>query len=240
MSDPRADRERLSRPRRGAPPAARRPRPRRPRGARGPPRPSRSPGWSRQGLTPELAERESIARLGDPDELADGLRRAPPESAETARRGRGRRERGRRRRLLGVHPGVRPRRPWPRCWLAIAVSSVLGWLGLTTSRLEQLPPRASRSRSRCSFPVSVAYRVVTAVAAPLGASRRDAPSTDRPARWRPAGDRARSSSGPGRARSRAESSATWRSRSVSRSGRSWRPNAARQARSAGAGAGSSR
>ena len=120
-------------------------------------------GLTEAGLTPELAERESIARLGDPGELADGLRHA---------------RQSRRRLLAAAGAGVTAAVGgvfWgyvlasalasvAAVLAAVAVSSVLGWLGLTTSGW-------SNAAQSFAIPIAlfvpgvVAYRVVTAVAA---------------------------------------------------------------------------
>lgn len=116
-----------------------------------------------EGLPAELAERESIARLGDPGELADGIRRA----------------RQSRRRLLatagaGVNAAIggffwgyilaSALSSVAAVLAAVAVSTMLGWLGLTTSGW-------SNSAQSFAIPIAlfaagvVAYRMVTAIAA---------------------------------------------------------------------------
>ncbi len=115
-----------------------------------------------EGLSAELAERESIARLGDPGELADGIRRA---------------HQSRRRLLAAAGAGVTAAVGgvvWgyvlaaglatvAGALSAIAVSTVLGWLNLSTSGW-------ANTAQTFSIPIAlfvpgcVGYRLVTAVA----------------------------------------------------------------------------
>ena len=129
-----------------------------------------------EGLPAELAERESIARLGDPGR---------------ARRRRLRRARQSRRRLLatagaGVNAAIggffwgyilaSALSSVAAVLAAVAVSTVLGWLGLTTSGW-------SNSAQSFAIPIAlfvpgvVAYRMVTAIA---GRSARRAETLRRP------------------------------------------------------------
>ena len=120
-------------------------------------------GLVEEGLSPELAERESIARLGDPGELADGIRRA----------------RQSRRRLLAAAGAGVTAAVGGVVWgyllasalamvagvlAAVAVTTVLGWLSLSNSGW-------ASSAQAFSIPIAlfvpgcVGYRLVTAVAA---------------------------------------------------------------------------
>ena len=116
-----------------------------------------------EGLSAEMAERESIARLGDPGELADGIRWA----------------RQTRRRLLAAAGAGVTAAVGGVVWgyilasalatvagmlAAIAVSTVLGWLSLSTSGWADTA-QAFSIPIALFVPGCVGYRLVTAVAA---------------------------------------------------------------------------